>query len=182
MLTKSQVETAKKKALEYYAKANIFLTAKEKANIEVADFGLSRLDEMGLEIVTYVNTERCCAKELVMFPWQICPEHRHPPISASNMGKEETFRVRYGTVYFYTEGEPVKKPKGKIPADKKESFTVWNEVVLNQGEQYTLPTNTKHWFQGGKDGAVVSEFSTKSIDEKDIFTDPEVARIPVINE
>ena len=180
MITKAQAEKARKQALEYYDKARIFLTESEKAGIEVADFGLSRLDEMGLEIVTYVNTERCCAKELVLFPWQICPEHRHPPISAANPGKEETFRVRYGTVYFYTEGEPAAKPKGKIPADKKAAFTVWHEAVLNQGEQYTLKQNTKHWFQGGKDGAVVSEFSTKSIDEKDIFTDAEINRIPVI--
>jgi len=179
MLTKAQAEKARKRALEYYAKAGIFLTAKEKAGIEVADFGLNRLDEMGLEIVTYVNTERCCAKELVLFPWQICPEHRHPPVSASNPGKEETFRVRFGTLYFYTEGTPTKKPKGKIPQDKKEIFTVWNEVILNQGEQFTLTPNTRHWFQGGKEGAVVSEFSTRSLDEKDIFTDPEISRIPI---
>jgi len=37
-----------------------------------------------------------------------------------------------------------------------------------------------HWFQAGADGAVVSEFSTKSLDEFDIFTDPEIKRIPEI--
>jgi D-lyxose ketol-isomerase len=34
-------------------------------------------------------------------------------------------------------------------------------------------------FQGGPDGAVVSEFSTKSRDDLDIFTDPEISRMPV---
>jgi D-lyxose ketol-isomerase len=52
---------------------------------------LSRLDEIGLEVVVYVNTERVCAKELVMFPCQTCPEHRHPPFEGTP-GKEETFR------------------------------------------------------------------------------------------
>ena len=40
--------------------------------------------------------------------------------------------------------------------------------------------NTRHWFQAGPDGAVVSEFSTKSLDEYDIFTDPRIRRIPEI--
>ena len=35
--------------------------------------------QTGLQLVVYVNTDRVCAKELVMFPWQLCPEHRHPP-------------------------------------------------------------------------------------------------------
>ena len=48
--------------------------------IEVADFGLGRLEEVGLQILVYVNTERVCAKELVLFPRQACPEHRHPPV------------------------------------------------------------------------------------------------------
>ena len=70
--------------------------AAERERIEVADFGLGRLDEIGLQIVVYVNTERVCAKELVLFPRQLCPEHRHPPVGA-DPGKEETFRCRTGT-------------------------------------------------------------------------------------
>ena len=49
--------------------------------------------------------------------------------------------------------------------------------MLKPGEQYTLNPNTLHWFQAGSKGAVVSEFSTRSLDEKDIFTDREIARI-----
>ena len=37
--------------------------------------------------------------------------------------------------------------------------------------------DTKHWFQAGDEGAVVSEFSTRSRDECDIFTDQEIQRI-----
>jgi D-lyxose ketol-isomerase len=43
-----------------------------------------------------------------------------------------------------------------------------------------IRTNTLHWFQGGKNGAVVSEFSSTSTDEKDFFTDPEIQRITKI--
>ena len=79
------------------------MTQAELEAMEVADFGLSKLEETGLEIVVYVNTERVCAKELVMFPRQLCPEHRHPPFDGTP-GKEETFRCRAGTVYLYTPG------------------------------------------------------------------------------
>ena len=32
------------------------------------------------------------------------------------------------------------------------------QVVLQAGEQYTIPPNTWHWFAAGPDGAIVSEF------------------------
>ncbi|NLL07605.1 MAG: D-lyxose/D-mannose family sugar isomerase, partial [Firmicutes bacterium] len=66
MLTKAQVEAARQRALEYFEKARIVLTDEEKANIEVADFGLGDLENTGLQLVTYVNTDRYCAKEMVL--------------------------------------------------------------------------------------------------------------------
>jgi D-lyxose ketol-isomerase len=48
---------------------------------------------------------------------------------------------------------------------------------LRPGDQYTLREQTKHWFQAGPDGAVVSEFSTQSYDDRDIFTDPDITRL-----
>ena len=67
----------------------------EQDAIEIADFGLSELEQTGLEVVVYVNTPRVCAKELVLFPSQTCPEHLHPPFDGTP-GKEETFRCRAG--------------------------------------------------------------------------------------
>ncbi|MHB9035494.1 MAG: D-lyxose/D-mannose family sugar isomerase [Armatimonadota bacterium] len=176
MLTKNEIELAQKRAAAELDKCGIALTAIEKENIEVADFGLSDLERIGLEIVVYVNTDRCCAKELVLFPWQICPEHRHPDVGG-NPGKEETFRCRAGEVYLYLPGEPASDPMARVPEEKKQTFTVWHEVVLKPGEQYTLMPDTLHWFQAGPDGAVVSEFSTKSMDEADIFTDQAIVRV-----
>ena len=164
------------KTIEYFKKANIEITEKEKNNIEFADFGLNEIDITGLEILVYVNTDRVCAKELVMLPGQTCPEHRHPSIEGEP-GKEETFRCRYGTVYLYVEGEETKNPKTKPPDAPNGSYTVFREIELNPGEQYTLYPNTKHWFKSGPEGAVVSEFSTKSRDESDIFTDARIIRV-----
>lgn len=176
MLTRKQFEEAQRRALSYLECAHIALTEAEKHNIEVADFGLGDLENTGLQLVVYVNTERCCAKELVLFPRQTCPEHRHPPVEGEP-GKEETFRCRWGRVYLYVPGEPTPNPHAVPPRGREKFYTVWHEIVLNPGEQYTLAPNTLHWFQAGEEGAVVSEFSTRSRDEFDIFTDPEIERI-----
>jgi D-lyxose ketol-isomerase len=175
MASKEEVEKAKRRAAEILEAAGFALLPEEKQKIEVADFNLNRLEEMGLEIVVYVNTARCCAKELVLFPRQICPEHMHPPVG-KEPGKEETFRCRKGEVYLYVPGEPTPSPKARLPKDKEKTFTVWHEIILRPGEQYTLAPNTKHWFQGGDEGAIISEFSTTSRDEADIFADPEIIR------
>lgn len=181
MLTKNDYKTAVDKALEYFKRAGISLTETEKQNIEVADFGLNELESTGLELITYVNSGRYCAKEMVLFPYQTCPEHRHPPVN-NEPGKEETFRCRWGEVYLYVEGEPVSSPAAKPPKNRENTYTVWNEIVLKPGDQYTIKPDTKHWFQGGQNGAVISEFSSTSRDESDIFTDPEIQRETKIEE
>ena len=176
MLTKNEYEDAKNRTIEYFDKAGIVLTDEEKAKIEVADFGLGELESTGLQIVTYVNTQRCCAKELVLFPHQTCPEHRHPPIEGE-AGKEETFRCRSGEIYLYVEGVPTEAPKAVAPKGREASYTVWHEIFLKPGQQYTLSPNTLHWFQAGATGAIVSEFSTKSRDDADVFTDQDIKRV-----
>jgi D-lyxose ketol-isomerase len=145
---------ARERAAAMLADAGIVLTPAERDAIDVVDFGLGRLEEIGLQIVVYVNTERVCAKELVLLPGQTCPEHRHPPVDG-DPGKEETFRVRRGEVLLNVAGR---------------------SMVLREGEQHTIPPDTLHWFSAGGEGAIVSEFSTRSRDETDVFTDPAIAR------
>ncbi|MDY6777113.1 MAG: D-lyxose/D-mannose family sugar isomerase [Candidatus Nanohaloarchaea archaeon] len=181
MLTQQEWNRAQERALRLLDEAGIALTDEEKENMEIVDYGLDRIDEIGTQIIVYVNNDKYCAKELVLFPGQICPEHRHPPVEDYE-GKQETFRVRHGRVYLYVEGKPTSDPATSPPEDREEHFTVMHEIVLEPGEQYTIPPNTKHWFRAGEDGAVISEFSTKSIDEEDIFTDPAIDRIPEVEE
>ena len=181
MLTQAEITAARDRAAHALADSGIVLTQDERARIEVADFGLSRLEEIGLQLVVYVNTERVCAKELVLFPRQTCPEHRHPPAGASP-GKEETFRCRSGVVYLYVEGSPTETPACRAPPSGGDAFTVWHEIVLRPGDQHTIEPNVLHWFQAGDEGAVVSEFSTMSTDELDVFTDARIGRATLIAE
>ena len=154
MITAQEQRDAQAYAAEQLEAAGIALTDAERGSIEVADFGLSRLREIGLQLLVYVNTDRYCAKELVLYPGQTCPEHRHPPFG-DTPGKEETFRCRAGLVHVHAAGE---------------------EIVLRPGEQFSIPPDTLHWFQAGPEGAVVSEFSSASRDDLDVFTDPAVQR------
>jgi D-lyxose ketol-isomerase len=179
MLTREQLLDAQARARDYLNRAGIVLTAEESNNIEVADFGLGELETTGLELVVYINTERACAKELVLFPRQTCPEHRHPPIG-DDPGKEETFRCRWGTVYLYVEGEPTAHLAAQVPAGREHTYTARHEITLHPGQQYTIPPDTLHWFQASDEGAVVSEFSTRSRDEFDIFTDAQIRRATII--
>ncbi len=180
MLTLSDVRDAQARAAAILADAGIVLTDAEREGIEVADFGLGDLARTGLELVVYENNDRYCAKELVLFPRQTCPEHRHPPVG-SDPGKRETFRCRRGLVWLYVEGEPAASPQGVPPAGDEAHYTVWHEITLAPGEQYTIPPDTRHWFQAGDEGAVVSEFSSTSRDELDVFTDPRIRRLPEVD-
>ena len=175
------LDSRRHQAVKALKTAGVVVTPAEASVFEIADFGLDRFEQFGLAILVYVNTARCCAKELVMLPGQICPEHRHPSIDGEP-GKEETFRCRAGEVHLYLPGH--KQDSGEkeaalrhVPADKHSAFTMYRHVHLRPGDQYTLVPNTPHWFVAGPQGAIVSEFSTRSRDEADIFTDAEIRRV-----
>ena len=89
MIKRSEMRVVQARAAEMLAEVGIELTPEERENIEIAEFGLGELERTGLELVVYVNTDRYCAKELVLFPGQTCPEHRHPAIGGEQ-GKMET--------------------------------------------------------------------------------------------
>jgi len=175
MLTREEETQYRERAARLLDRAGIAVTDEERAGIEVAEFGLDEVERTGLQIVVYVNNDRYCAKELVLLPRQTCPEHRHPP-RAGDPGKMETFRCRWGKVWLYVPGPAAPRPNARVPEGSKDHYTVFHEIELNPGEQYTVPPDTFHWFQSGDEGAIISEFSTHSTDESDIFTDPRIQR------
>ena len=152
MIKRSELRKAQQRAARMLDAAGIVLSPEERDTIEVAEFGLGELEKTGLELVVYVNTDRYCAKELVLFPRQTCPEHRHPTV-AGEPGKMETFRCRTGKVWLYVEGGPAPDPACTPPAGSEDHYT-----------------------------AFVSEFSSTSRDESDIFTDPRIRRASVVEE
>ncbi len=163
-------------------RAGVVLGHGERDGIELATLGLGDFESQGLALLVYVNNDRYCSKELVLFPRQTCPEHRHPPVllpdGRTDPGKQETFRCRWGEVYLYVAGEGDRERiRARVPGDSAAWYTVFHEVVLRPGEQFTIPPDTLHWFQGGPEGAVVTEVSSTSRDESDVFTDPRIRRV-----
>ena len=128
--------------------AGIVLTGEEEREIEVTDLGLGNLEEAGLQIVVYVNNDRYCAKELILFPRQTCPEHRHPPVDGKP-GKQETFRCRWGRVYLYTQGQAsASLGAGAHPLD---------EAVTSDGSTLYVLVDGRHTVAGyriGSDGSL----------------------------
>ncbi len=166
---------------EIFDAAHVVLSPAERDGMELADFALGNFERQGLGVVVCVNNDRYCGKELALLPGQTCPEHRHPPVTLpdgrADPGKRETFRCRHGVVYLFVEGERTANPACRPPATSAGHYTVFHQIELHPGGQYTIEPGIKHWFQAGDDGAIVTEFSSPSRDELDIFTDPNIRRV-----
>ncbi len=179
MITRAIYAAAQKRAISLLNRTGIAFKTDEITRIAVADFGLSDLEHTGGQILTLVDTREIAVKLIAMFPGQVLPEHRHPPLG-NYPGKAETLRCAWGVLYLYTEGPACPAPAGHPPENRLHTYTVWHEVVLNPGDQITLNPNTLHWFQGGQEGAVVWSFSTRAVDITDVFTDKDIRRETVI--
>lgn len=175
MITRKEQENARKKAAESIRKAGICITEEETGRIEVVDFGLSRLDQEGVLVLTLAQTERISVKVLVLFSNQTEPEHWHPPVG-TDPGKEEIVRMVSGLVRFYINGKDTLK-EGFIPKGKETVYTLRHEIVMKPGDQIILAPGEKHWFQANEEGAVMFSFSTVARDAQDMFTDPQIVRI-----
>ena len=80
-MKQSEMETRRQQALGYFERAGIVLTDAEKAAVEVTDYDLGRFEEIGLFLLTYFNTGRSSARELVLLPGQAwllrIRQHKH---------------------------------------------------------------------------------------------------------
>jgi D-lyxose ketol-isomerase len=180
MLTRAGYTTAKNRAAAMIRESGICITDEETQKVEVADFGLSRLDIEGAQVLTLVATDRIAVKIIVLFPNQTLPEHWHPRVG-EDPGKEETVRVISGTVRFYIPGEE-NMNEGFVPAGQEDAYTMRHELILKPGEQITLEPGVKHWFQAAEEGTVMYSFSSVARDVLDGFTNPNVERITKIQD
>ena len=174
MITTQELLHARIQAADMIREAGIHITDKEADGIEVVDFGLSRLEKEGVQVLTLVQTDRISVKVLALFPNQTEPEHWHPPVG-SDPGKEETVRVISGTMYFYLPGENTFK-EGFLVKGKEHCYTMRHELVMRPGDQVTLAPGVKHWFQARNEGVVMYSFSTIARDVMDQFTDKAIVR------
>lgn len=119
----------------------------EDAEIEIADFGLGRFEELGLALVVRVNEPEYCSKWLVLLPGQKCPAHHHGI-------KKETFFVHSGRC-FLRAGE--------------------RELRLEPGQSCTLPPGAVHEFWSDRE-TVIEEVSLHDENSDSYFLDPAMVR------
>ena len=136
MLTPTAYQTAQRRAAELLRKIGVVLTADELAQIKVADFGLSELEQSGGQILTLVDTEEIAVKLIALFPGQCLPEHRHPPLG-EYPGKAETLRCEWGVLYLCEEGDATLNTQAHPPAHRQQTYTAWRESVLHPGDLAT---------------------------------------------
>lgn len=180
MLTRAEYSAAQSCAAAMIKASGIHITREEAEKVEVADFGLGRLETEGAQVLTLVSTDRIGVKIIAMFGGQTLPEHWHPPVG-DDPGKEETIRVVSGILRFYINGDD-SMAEGAIPADKENVYTARHELILKPGDQITMKPGAKHWFQAGEQGVVMYSFSSVARDVLDGFTDPEIKRVTEIQE
>ena len=179
MITKREQQQAVDYAWELIRSTGLALCHEEKAKIEVADLGLGELEQSGLMILTLQATRDLAIKLIALYPWQACPQHKHPVVG-DYPGKEETFRGLWGEAYLYVPGEATPDPKARLPEHRAPHYTAWREVVLKPGVQHYSPPNEWHWFQAGPEGAVIWSWSSRPSDYQDDFIDPQVSRRTVV--
>ena len=92
MLDTSQKIQIASQVKDMLNQARIVVTEEEMGQLEIAEYGMDLWSSIGLQIIVYVNTENCCAKEMILFQRQTCPEHRHPPMQGS-AEKKKLFAV-----------------------------------------------------------------------------------------
>jgi D-lyxose ketol-isomerase len=165
--------------VELIQKANFPVSDEELKSLTVNDFGLDNLKEEGFGLVDLLRSERVRVNLIVLLPNQSLPEHLHPPY-ANEKGKEETIRVLYGTTRVFIEGEP--DTDIRIPKGKEQWYTASKKIELKIGEQFTIPSNIKHWFQAGNNGSVNIAFQNRVDESRNIFYDPESDGCKISNE
>lgn len=183
MITRRQLDAARQWAWDAARTAGLVLRDEEIERIEVADFGLSRLAETGAQILTLEANEWVSIKVLILSPWQLEPQHRHPPCEAEGYpGKTEVLRGWWGELYHYDEGPATANPRARPCEADHPYLSVWNETVIRPADQRVIKPNTWHWFQAGPTGAVVWTISSKSTEAQDEWRDPKIVRATVIGE
>ena len=86
-------QSARAATLEYLRQADIILTEEEQQRIEIATFGLADYPASGLQLLTYVNSPRYCAKELVRFLGRLARNIYTLPLPARPASKRRSVAV-----------------------------------------------------------------------------------------
>lgn len=173
-MKKAGIQDIQKRAAKILKRARIALSSREARHIEVTDFGIGDVRNIGAQIAFRIEADGFSARELVILPSQIFPEHGHIPETHGSQGGQEILRCRWGVIFLYTEGKSSRRIRAHIPFQFRDHFSVWKQQILKAGDQKTIAPGSLHWFQAGPKGAVISEYSVLTPRYRSIWTDPQI--------
>ncbi len=141
MITQMAYREAKQRAADLLGQTGVSLTQDELAQIAVADFGLGDLEKVGAQILTLLDSPEIAAKLIVLFPWQVLPEHRHPWALSGESGK------RYGassvrSICMWKISPRIQVPDCTPTTARPGDPDAW-------ATRAALAPNTFHWFRAG---------------------------------
>lgn len=129
-----------------------------------SDFAQNDFLNVGMAGIFWINNTEAgyFGHEIYLLPGQMIVEHGHNK-AAEGPAKMETWQVRHGMIYTFSEGEPTKDLPVTLPESqlKANGITARNCKVLKEGELGTLNrVIAKHFMMAGPEGAIVTEYGT----------------------
>lgn len=143
-----------------------------------SDFAQDDFLNVGMGGVFWINdTEhKYFAHEIFLLPGQMIVEHRHKKVP-EGAAKMETWHVRHGMVYNFSNDEPTENLPVKLPESqlKVDGITALHCKPLRQGEMGSLNClEAPHFMMAGPEGAIVSEYASPHYDDALEFTNKTV--------
>jgi len=161
---------AVKELIAFYGEPFTDFMTKE---IWVTDFGMGDFEHAGMGGIFWVNNAEhgYFAHEIYLLPDQMIPEHAH--VKTTFPAKFETWMVRHGWCYNFSEvGDPTPNPPA-LPASQKDTVRSKNFVIQKVGDIIDLKkSETFHFLKAGPNGAIVSEWATYHDGKGLRFTNP----------
>jgi len=147
-----------KEMFEFYGEP---FTAFMEKEMWVTDFGMGDFENSGMGGIFWVNDAEhgYFAHEIYLLPGQMIPEHAH--VKTEYAPKFETWMVRHGWCYNFSEvGDPTSNPP-VLPASQRGTTISKNFIVQNPGDIVHLKKiETFHFLMAGPEGAIVSEWAS----------------------
>lgn len=178
-LQKDVVLKAYEEMLAYY---DIELSDFMRDNLWITDFELGDFENVGMAGFFWVNdsVSNYFAHEIYLLPGQMITEHKH--VATQYAPKMESWVVKQGWVYNFSEGEETKG--GPILPKSHQAYSHAKKYVIqNPGEIIHLnKLESPHFMMAGTGGAVVFEFASYHDMDGLKFTNPHAVFTDILSQ
>lgn len=168
-----QPAVAKKAYYEMFEACGYPVTALVEKDAWYTDFGLGDFENVGMGGIFWVNdpVNGYFSHDIYLLPGQMIPEHSH--IKTKYPAKVESWMVRNGMCYNFTEIGEAAANAPAIPTSQQATTKSKNFVPQNAGEIVHLAkVGSWHFLMAGENGAIVHEYANYHDGEGLRFTNP----------